>query len=47
MPRAKAVKLTVRLLVMMALEAAGAMELTERVHILWRWMVASICGPSM
>ena len=42
-PPAKVTKLTVRLLVMMWLEAMGATLTTDFVHISWRSMVAIIC----
>ena len=46
-PPAKATKQTVRLLVMMALEATGSMPTIECVHISWRSMVSTMAGPSM
>ena len=46
MPPAKVMKLTVRLLVMMALVAMGATLTTDSVHISWRSMVAIISGPT-
>src|ERR1700685_622140 len=44
-PNAKVVKPTLILLVMMALEASGLMPTIEWVHISWRSMVSTICGP--
>jgi hypothetical protein len=47
MPPAKAIKQTLMLLVMIALEAAGATDTSECVHISWRSMVSTMAGPSM
>ncbi len=47
MPPAKATKQTLILLVMIALEAAGATDTSEWVHISWRSMVSTMAGPSM
>ena len=45
-PLANVIKLTERLLVMMALVARGAMPTMECVHIWCRSMVAIISGPT-
>src|SRR5260370_33083754 len=46
MPNANVVNATLKLLVMMALDARGLIATMEWVHISWRSIVSTISGPS-